>query len=47
MLLNTKVTLMHKSILQNRMTLDILTAARGGTSAIVKEEYCVCILDYN
>ena len=45
MLLNTKVTLMHKSILQNRMTLDIL--ARGGTSAIVKEEYCVCILDYN
>lgn len=34
-LLNTKVTQMCKAILQNRMVLDILTAAPGGTDAII------------
>nr|AEX32773.1 envelope protein syncytin-Car1 [Panthera leo krugeri] len=44
-LLNSEVTLMRKAVLQNRMALDILTAAQGGTCDIVKTECCVYIPD--
>lgn len=46
-LLNTNVTQMHKPILQGRMALDVLTAAQGGTCAIIKAECCIYIPDYN
>ena len=36
---------MRKAVIQNRMALDILTAAQGGTCAIIKAECCVCIPD--
>ena len=36
-LLNTEVTQIHKAVLQNRMTLGILTAAQGGTCALSKQ----------
>ena len=36
---------MRKAIIQNRMALDILTAAQGGTCAIIKAECCVYIPD--
>ena len=36
---------MRKAVVQNRMTLDILTAAQEGTCAIIKVECCVCIPD--
>ena len=45
-LLNTKVTQMCKAILQNRMTLSVLTAAQG-TRVIIKMNCCVYIPDYN
>ena len=34
---------MRKVVIQNRMALDILTAAKGGTCAIIKAECCVYI----
>ena len=36
---------MRKPVIHNRMTLDILTAAQGGTCAIIKVECCVYIPD--
>ena len=36
---------MRKVGIQNRMALDILTVAQGGTWAIIKVESCVCIPD--
>ena len=36
---------MRKAVIHNRMALDILTAAQGGTSAIIKVECCVYIPD--
>ena len=36
---------MRKAVIHNRMALDILTAAQGGTCAIIKVECCVCIPD--
>ena len=36
---------MRKVVIQNRMALDILTAAKGGTCAIIKAECCVYIPD--
>lgn len=44
-LLNFEVQMMRKAIIQNRMALDILTAAQGGTCAIIKVECCVYIPD--
>nr|AEX32767.1 envelope protein syncytin-Car1 [Mephitis mephitis] len=44
-LLNFEVALMRKAVLQNRMALDIITAAQGGTCAIIKTECCVYIPD--
>lgn len=35
-LLNTEGTQMHKAVLQNKMALDVLTAAEMGTCAITK-----------
>ena len=32
-------------VIQNRMALDMLTAAQGGTCGIIKIEYCVYIPD--
>ena len=45
-LFNTEITQMHKAVLQNRTALDILTAAQGGTCAIIKTECCACNPDY-
>ena len=36
---------MRKVVIQNRMALDMLTAAQGGTCAIIKAECCVYIPD--
>ena len=36
---------MKKAVIQNRMALDILTAAQGGTCTIIKVECCVYIPD--
>ena len=36
---------MRKVVIHNRMALDILTAAQGGTCAIIKVECCVYIPD--
>ena len=36
---------MRKAVIQNRMALDILTAAQGGTCTIIKVECCVYIPD--
>ena len=44
-LLNTKMSLMRKAGLQNRMALDIVTALQGGTCAIIQIERCVFIPD--
>ena len=36
---------MRKAVIHNRMALDILTAAQGGTCAIIKVECCAYIPD--
>ena len=36
---------MRKAVIQNRMALDKLTAAQGGTCVIIEVERCVCIPD--
>ena len=44
--LNSEQALLRKAVLQNRMALDILMAAQGGTCAIIHTECCGCIPDY-
>ena len=43
--LNEEQKQMRKAVLQNRMALDIITAAQGGTCTIIKVECCVYIPD--
>ena len=43
--LNVEQIQMRKVVIHNRMALDILTAAQGGTCAIIKVECCVYIPD--
>ena len=43
--LNEEQIQMRKAVIQNRMALDILTAAQGGTCAIIKVKCCVYIPD--
>ena len=43
--LNEEQIQMRKAVIRNRMALDILTAAQGGTCAIIKVECCAYILD--
>ena len=43
--LNEEQIQMRKVVIQNRMALDMLTAAQGGTYAIIKVKCCVCIPD--
>jgi len=40
-LLSTEMTQMHKAVLQNRIALDVLTAAQGRTRASIQTECCV------
>ena len=43
--LNEEQIQMRKAVIHNRMALDIVTAAQGGTCAIIKVECCVYIPD--
>ena len=43
--LNEEQIQMRKAVIHNRIALDILTAAQGGTCAIIKVECCVYIPD--
>ena len=45
-LLKERTSQMRQVVLQNRMTLDVFSAAQGGTCALIKVECCVHILDY-
>lgn len=44
-LLNSEAELMRKAVLQNRMDLDIIAAAQGGTCAIIETECYMYIPD--
>lgn len=44
-LLNTKMSLMRKSVLPNGMALDIIISSRGDTCAVIQTECCVFIPD--
>ena len=41
--LNAKQTQIKKAVLQNRLALDNLIAAQGGTWAIIHTQCCTCI----
>ena len=41
--LNAKQTQIKKAVLQNRLALDILTAVKGGTCAIIHTQCCTYI----
>ena len=41
--LNEEQIQMRKAVIQNRMALDMLKAAQGGTYAIIKVECCVVV----
>ena len=41
--LNAKQTQIRKVVLQNRLALDVLTAAQGGTCAIIHTQRCTYI----
>ena len=43
--LNEEQKQMRKAVLQNRMALDIITAAQRGTCTVIKVECCVYIPD--
>ena len=43
--LNEEQIQIRKTVIQNRMALDILTAPQGGTWAIIRVECCLCIPD--
>ena len=43
--LNEEQIQIRKAVIHNRMALDVLTAAQGGTRAIIKVECCVYIPD--
>ena len=43
--LNEEQIQMRKAVIQNRMALDMLTVAQGGTCAIIEVECCVYIPD--
>ena len=43
--LNAEQAQIRKVVLQNRLTLDILTAAQGGTCAIIYTQCCTYIPD--
>ena len=43
--LNEEQIQMRKTVIHNRMALHILTAAQGGTCAIIKAECCAYIPD--
>ena len=40
-----QIQMREKAVIQNRMPLDMLTAAQGGTCAIIKVECCIYIPD--
>ena len=43
--LNAKQAQIRKVVLQNRLALDILTAAQGGTCAIIHTQCCTYVTD--
>ena len=43
--LNTEQIQMRKAVIQHQMALDLLTAAQGGTCAVIKVDCCVYIPD--
>ena len=40
-----QIQMRKEAVIQNRMPLDMLTAAQGGTCAIIKVECCIYIPD--